>query len=45
MLMLAGFFGTAVMFCGFRFVYQTTLRTATGWEDPDTKEFEQKKID
>ena len=42
---MAGIAGGAVVFNVFRMAYTKGLRIATGWEDPETKEFEQKQID
>ena len=42
--MVGPFIGVIIIFNGFRIVYERTLRVATGWEDPDTPEFEEKKI-
>ena len=39
MLIFAGVFSGMMMFNIFRYSYQFTLRKATGWEDPETKEF------
>ena len=45
MYIMYGIAGGCVVFNFFRIGYQWTLRTATGWEDPDTHEFKQKQID
>lgn len=44
MYVFAGIFSGMLMFNAFRYTYQWTLRKATGWEDPETKEFEQKQV-
>jgi len=33
-----------VLWTAFALTYKKALRLATGWEDPTTKEFEQKRI-
>ena len=44
MIYIIGFIGTCVAMKVFTKVYSFTLRTATGWEDPETKEFQVKQM-
>ena len=42
MLMFQAIAGGAIVYNVFSKIYEISLRRATGWEDPETKEFEQK---
>ena len=44
MYVMGAFVGLAIIGNVFRKAYEISLRKATGWEDPETPEFQQKQI-
>ena len=44
MYVMGAFVGVAIIGNVFRKAYEISLRKATGWEDPETPEFQQKQI-
>ncbi len=45
MLYMGAAFGAAMMFNVFRKTYEFVLRKGTGWEDPETPEYQVKQIE